>query len=76
MIKGSIESADFNALKFQRKKNLDHNEWYKYLQSAVKDLLGFVMENHPMGLMWAASGVDKWADLISGSPPQQQNIPA
>ena len=38
LVKGAIESADFCALKFQKRKNLDHNEWYKLLQIAVKSL--------------------------------------
>ena len=38
LFKGSVESADFWALKFMKKKNLDHNQWYKLFQNAVKSL--------------------------------------
>jgi len=37
-MKGAIESADFSARKFQMRKNLDHNDWYKLLQIAIKSL--------------------------------------
>jgi hypothetical protein len=38
IIKGAIEAADFNALKFQKKKVKDHNDWWALITGACKNL--------------------------------------
>ena len=77
MLKGAIESADFWALKFQKKKNLDHNDWYKLFQVAVRSLQDFVMEDYPMGLTFNFHGENKWNVLLEGSavPPSAPKAP-
>lgn len=37
-IKGGAEAADFNAIKFQKLKNDNHNDWYKAISNAFKNL--------------------------------------
>jgi hypothetical protein len=64
ILKGAIESADFWALKFQRKKNMDHNDWYKLFQVAVRSLQDFVMENYAMGLTFNFHGENQWNLLL------------
>jgi len=66
LLKGSIESADFWALKFMRKKNMDHNDWYKLFQISVVSLRDFIMEEYPMGLTFNFNGKDQWNLLLSG----------
>lgn len=38
-IKGGVEAADFNAIKFQKLKNEAHNNWYKEISDAFKFLM-------------------------------------
>lgn len=65
LLKGAIESADFCAMKFQKKKNQDVNEWYKLLQISIKSLEKFVLEGYPMGISFFGSN-DYWAIIIDG----------
>lgn len=65
MIKGAIESGDFNAMKFQKKKNLDVNEWYKLLQISIKSLEKYVLEGYPMGISFGGSN-DNWDLILEG----------
>ncbi len=41
IIKGGIESADFHAIKFQRNKNLAHNDWYRSVGKSFRILEDF-----------------------------------
>ena len=66
MLKGAIESADFWALKFMKKKNMEQNEWYKLFQIAVVCLRDFIMEEYAMGLTFNFNGENKWNLLLSG----------
>ena len=67
-LKGGIEAADFNAIKFQKLKNEDHNEWYKRITSAFKILQAFVKKNYPTGLQFNFDGKGNWEDLLSEKP--------
>lgn len=60
IVKGSVEGADFNAIKFQRKKNMDHNDWWAKISHAGKILEKFVIKNYPQGLNFAKNGSNKW----------------
>ena len=66
MLKGAIESADFWALKFMKKKNMEQNEWYKLFQISVVSLRDFIMEEYAMGLTFNFNGESKWNLLLSG----------
>ena len=68
-MKGAIESADFCALKFQKKKNLEHNEWYRLLRVSIAHLQKFVMSDYATGLTFNFHGEDQWNALIDGSIP-------
>jgi len=67
LLKGAIESADFWALKFQKKKNLDHNDWYKLFQISIRSLEKFIMDSYSTGLTFNFHGEDKWNLLIDGT---------
>lgn len=76
MIKGGLEAADFNALKFQQKKNEAHNAWYKSVGKAFRIIQQFTKE-YQMGLTFNHQGTASWADIISGSGHQsaKQEVP-
>jgi hypothetical protein len=67
-----VESADFWALKFMKKKNLDHNEWYKLFQISVKSLEKYVMAEYATGITFNFNGEDKWNSLIEGQTAPSQ----
>ncbi len=52
-------------MKFQKKKNLDVNEWYKLLQISVRSLEKYVAENYPMGISFTGSN-DNWDLILDG----------
>lgn len=75
-MKGAIESADFNAMKFQKNKHQGHNDWYKSIGIAVRILHSFAKTEYKTGLIFDNSGSAKWDDLIKGgqtAPPQQNS---
>jgi hypothetical protein len=67
-VKGAVESADFCAIKFQKKKNQDINEWYKLLQVSIKSLEKFILEGYPMGISFGGSN-DSWGNILDGTTP-------
>lgn len=56
IIKGAVEGADFNALKFQKKKVMEHNTWWAALTGACKTLEKYVVKHYPMGLNFNMKG--------------------
>lgn len=81
IFKGSIEAADFNALKFQRNKVQTHNDWYKSLLKSLKIIEEFVKSEYSMGLNYNSNGTNSWNEVISGGgsgpatqAPQQRII--
>jgi hypothetical protein len=52
-------------MKFQKKKNLDVNEWYKLLQISNRSLEKYVAENYPMGISYTGSN-DNWDIILDG----------
>lgn len=67
-VKGAIEAADFNALKFQRQKNLPHNDWYRAILDTMKIFEVWVKKNFPSGLIFNMKGEGNWNDLLDGAP--------
>jgi hypothetical protein len=78
LLKGAIESADFSAMKFQKKKNQDVNEWYKLLQISVRSLEKYVLEGYPMGISFTGSN-DSWGVILEGkidsTPASKEEAP-
>lgn len=79
IFKGSIEAADFNALKFQRNKVQTHNDWYKSLLKSLKLIEDFVKSDYSMGLTFNSTGTTSWNEVISGgsgpaTQAPQQNV--
>ena len=49
-----------------RKKNQDHNDWYKLFQISMQSLKNFILENHSIGVTFNFNGQDKWDILLDG----------
>ena len=75
-MKGAIESADFNAMKFQKNKHQGHNDWYRSIGNSVRILHSFTKAEYKMGLVFDANGTGNWNDLAKGNvtaPSQSQS---
>lgn len=76
IIKGAVEGADFNALKFQKLKVKEHNDWWAMISGACKVLEKFITKNYPMGLNFNFNGEDKWDQIITGNVATSAGKPA
>lgn len=76
IFKGSIEAADYNALKFQRNKVQTHNDWYKSLLKSLKIVESFVKSDYSMGLTFNSTGTTSWNEVISGGSAPTTQAPS